>query len=100
MDEILVDYKFSYYAMEGDDAANVWNITRSFKMRNSILENPEDFYVARTNMRELDDNCRKIRLEIVLKSAGVATGLSLPVIMLLTGLALGLKKSRNNVTPE
>ena len=100
MENILLDYKFSYNAMEDNDAANIWNITRSFKMRNSILEDPKDFYTTRMNMRDFDDNWIKIRLDIVLKSAGIATGLSLPVIALITGLALGLKRSRNNTTPK
>lgn len=63
----LVDYEFSYDATEEDDRGNIWNITRIFKTADGDLVNPEDFAVARTDIREFYDYWRKQELNRILK---------------------------------
>lgn len=64
---------------------------------NGVIADPENFANARTNMRQSYDEWRKIKLDRVLKRAGIAINLGLSVITLITGLALGLKRSTNDI---
>lgn len=97
MDGLLVDYEFSYNSSESDDGGNVWNITGSFKTTNGVSKNSEQFSTARTDVSQYYDDWRKIKLDRVLNRSGIATGLGLSVIVLRTGLALGLRRSGNDI---
>ena len=97
MEGLFLDYDLSHHATEGDDGGNVWNKTRQFKTMIGVIADAEQFAKSRTDMTRYDDDWREIKLDQVLKRAGIATGLGLSVIALIMGLALELKRSGNDI---
>ena len=89
----VVDYEFEYYGepFTNENGVKVKPL-RNFKTTNGEIANPNEMSQIVSDIRYHYDNWKKMELNKTLKKSGIATGVGLTIIALVTGLSLGLKR--------
>ena len=88
-----MEYEFEYY---GEPYTNKNGVkvrpARNYKTTNTEIADPNEMLEIVSDIRYHYDNWRKMEFNKTLKKSGIATGIGLTIIALVTGLSLGLKR--------
>ena len=70
---------------------------REFKTVDGVIQDPDELNQCISDIRYHYDRWRKLELDKILERSGLATGIGLTIIALITGLSLGLKRSGTDI---